>query len=34
MSAVLAAKAKLEEGEVENLPLDPDEFKNKYVYFT
>ena len=32
MSALLAAKAKLDSGEVENLPLFPDEFKDKYVF--
>lgn len=32
MSAVLAAKAKWEAGDVQNLPLYPDEFKNKYVF--
>ncbi|WP_455212103.1 CHASE2 domain-containing protein [Kaarinaea lacus] len=32
MSAVLAAKAKLEAGDVQNLPLHPDEFKDKYIF--
>ncbi|MGD8593814.1 MAG: adenylate/guanylate cyclase domain-containing protein [Gammaproteobacteria bacterium] len=32
MSAVLAAKAKMDAGEVENLPLYPDEFSNKYIF--
>ena len=32
MSAVLASKAKLDAGEVENMPLHPDEFNNKYVF--
>lgn len=32
MSAVLAAKAKWENGDVANLPVDPEEFKDKYVF--
>jgi len=32
MGAILAAKAKLDEGDVANLSLYPDEFKDKYVF--
>jgi adenylate cyclase len=32
LSAVLAAKEKLDQGDMENLALYPDEFKDKYVF--
>jgi adenylate cyclase len=32
MSAVLAAKAQMDAGDVQNLPLSPEEFNNSYIF--